>query len=259
MRGYGFAGRDHLAVLLDFDGTLAEIADRPDDVHLDPSLRGLLERLGHNPRILVGVISGRALEDIRRRVGLEHILYAGNHGLELAGPGWTLAHDDAVEARGLVAACCDRLSLRLRDVHGALVENKGLSASVHFRLVPRKNIETVRRIVLEELGRVPPGRLVAREGKMVLEILPMVDWDKGKTARWLLEHALGSGWEARCTVIYVGDDSTDEDAFVALADTGITIRVAPYPQPTAARYQVRTVGEVGRLLEALADWMTAPT
>ncbi len=253
------AGRDHLAVLLDFDGTLAEIADRPDDVQLDPRLRGLLERLGHNPRVLVAVISGRTLEDIRRRVGLEHILYAGNHGLELAGPGWRVARDDAVEARGLVAACCDRLSLRLRDVRDALVENKGLSASVHFRLVPRGEIETVRRIVLEELGRVPPGRLEARQGKMVLEILPVLDWDKGRAARWLLEHALGDGWEARCTVVYAGDDSTDEDAFVALAGTGITVRVTQYPQPTAARYLVRTVGEVGRLLEALAGWMPAST
>ncbi|MDI6772560.1 MAG: trehalose-phosphatase [bacterium] len=253
------AGRDHLAVLLDFDGTLAEIADRPDDVRLDPRLRALLERLGHTPRVLVGIISGRALDDIRRHVGLEHILYAGNHGLELAGPGWTLAHDAAVEARGLVAACCDRLSLRLRDVRGVLVENKGLSASVHFRLVPRKSVTTLRRIVLEELERVPPGRLVAREGKMVLEILPAVDWDKGRAARRLLEHALGDGWEARCSVVYVGDDSTDEDAFVALAENGITIRVAPYPQPTAARYQVRNVEEVGRLLEAIAGWMTDPT
>jgi len=253
------AGRDHLAVLLDFDGTLAEIADRPEDVSLDPRLRDLLERLSHTPRVLVGIISGRALEDIRRHVGLEHILYAGNHGLELAGPGWTHSHDAAVEARSLVAACCDRLSLRLRDVHGALVENKGLSASVHFRLVPREEIEQVRRIVLEELGQVPPGRLVAREGKMVLEILPVLDWDKGKAARRLLEHALGNDWEVRCTVVYAGDDSTDEDAFVALAENGITIRVAPYPQPTAARYQVRNVGEVGLLLEAIAGWMTDPT
>lgn len=255
----GGAGRDRLAVLLDFDGTLAEITDRPDEARLDPGLRELLERLSHNPRVLVAVISGRALEDIRRRIGLEHILYAGNHGLELAGPGWTLAHDAAMEAQGLVGACCDRLSIRLRDVHGALVENKGLSASVHFRLVPGKQIEAVRRIVLEEIERVSAGRLEARGGKMVLEILPVLDWDKGRAARWLLEHALGDGWEARCAVVYVGDDSTDEDAFVALAENGITIRVSPHPQPTAARYQVRTVGDVGRLLEAIAGWMTAPT
>ncbi len=245
--------RDRLAVLLDFDGTLASIADRPDAVRLNPHMRALLAGLGRNPRCVVGVISGRALEDVRQCVGLEGILYAGNHGLELAGPEWTRVHEEAAEARDLIAACCRRLRHRLRGIKGVLVEDKGITASVHYRLVPREQAAAVYRIVLEELGQVPPGQIELQRGKMVLELRPALDWDKGKAARWLLERALGQDWRETCAVLYAGDDSTDEDAFVALADAGITIKVGP--DVTAAHYMVRDIEEMTRLLEALVGWV----
>ncbi|MBI3998016.1 MAG: bifunctional alpha,alpha-trehalose-phosphate synthase (UDP-forming)/trehalose-phosphatase [Armatimonadetes bacterium] len=247
--------RDRIAVLLDFDGTLVPIADRPQDVVLTPAMRGRLARLSASPRCVAGVISGRALEDLRARVGLPDLLYAGNHGLELAGPGRTMVHRDAAVAQDLIARVCARLRERLRDIEGVMIEDKGITATVHYRLVQRGEIERVQREVMEELAGTLPGRLITRQGKMALEIRPDLDWHKGKAARWLLAGVLGEEWEDRAAVIYAGDDSTDEDAFATLAPIGITIRVGPGSPVTAARYVVRDTDEMGRLLDALADWV----
>jgi trehalose 6-phosphate synthase/phosphatase len=246
--------RERLAVLVDFDGTLAPIADRPEDAGLPPSVRSLLARLARQPQCLVAVISGRALHDLRQRVGLRDVIYVGNHGFELAGPGWSSERREASEVREFIAAACQRLRYRLRGVRGVLIEDKGLTASVHYRLVRRDQVETVREAVLEEIRQVPPGQLVIHRGKMVLEIKPAIDWDKGRAALWLLEHTLGENWRTRCAVLYAGDDRTDEDAFLAIGEDGITIKVGPGPYPTAARYMVRDVPEIARVLESVLTW-----
>ncbi len=83
------------------------------------------------PHCLVAIISGRALADLQRRVGMDGILYVGNDGLEVAGPGRTPALKEARRAQSVIATSCDRLRSRLHDVQGVLVEDKGLTASVH--------------------------------------------------------------------------------------------------------------------------------
>lgn len=253
--------RDRLAVLLDFDGTLAPITDYPDNANLPPLARALLAHLARRPRCLVAVISGRALDDLKQRVGLKDVIYVGNHGFELAGPGWVSERREAREVQDLIDACSQRLQNRLRGVPGAIVEYKGLTTSVHYRLVRRDQVEAVRQAILEEVGRVAPGKVVIRRGKMVLEIRPAIDWDKGQAALWLLEHVLGKEWRARCAVMYAGDDRTDEDAFLALADAGVTIKVGTGPYPTAARYMVSNVGELYTLLGTIWTWVqsAAPT
>ncbi len=247
--------RERLAVLLDFDGTLTSITEHPDEARLSPTMRARLARLAGNPRCLVAVITGRALTDVQRRVGLDNVFYAGNHGLVLAGPGWSVVHDRAPEAWGLLAECTQRLSLRLGHLEGVIVENKGLSATIHYRLVPREQHPLVSAVVFEELGRVPPGRLEVHQGQMALEVRPAINWNKGTAARWLLDRALGERWSAQASVIYAGDDASDEDAFAALSGVGLTIRVGTDPQSTVARYMVRSVADVGRLLDTLGEWM----
>ena len=247
--------RERLAVLLDFDGTLTPIVDHPSEARLSPRMRARLARLAGNPRCLVAVITGRALTDVQRRVGLDNIFYAGNHGLALAGPGWSLVHDRAPQAWGLLAECSQRLSFRLRHLEGVIVENKGLSATIHYRLVPREQHPLVSAVVFEELGRLPPGRLEVHQGQMALELRPAIDWNKGTAARWLLDRALGERWSVQASVIYAGDDATDEDAFAALAGPVITMRVGSDPQSTIARYMLRGVADVGRLLDTLGEWM----
>jgi trehalose 6-phosphate phosphatase len=89
---------------------------------------------------------------------------------------------------------------------------------------------------------------------MVLELRPAIDWDKGRAALWLLDQVVGDDWRERCAVVYAGDDRTDEDAFLALGETAITIKVGPSPYPTAARYATATIDDLARVLELLWTW-----
>jgi trehalose 6-phosphate synthase len=250
--------RERLAVLVDFDGTLAPLADHPDDAQVPARTRALLARLARPPRSTVAVVSGRAMHDLRRRVGLPQLIYVGNHGFELAGPGWVSERRDATEVRDLIGTCSGRLRERLHDVRGALVENKGLTASVHYRMVKRELLDTVRQAVLDEIAQLPPGKVEIHRGKMVLEIRPAIDWDKGRATLWLLDQVVGADWRDRCAVVYAGDDRTDEDAFLALGDAATTIKVGPSPYPTAARYAAATIDDLTRVLDLLVTWTNMP-
>jgi len=247
------AGRP-LAVLLDFDGTLAPIVPAPEQAVLPEAGRETLRALSGRGDVLIGVISGRALDDIRRRVGLAGVVYAGNHGLEIAWDGsvWTLPAASA--AREAVAGVCRRLQERLTGVAGVVVEDKGLTASVHFRQTPIPQVEEVRVAVLEEAARA--RQIVVRQGKQVLELWPDVTWDKGRAALAMLERAFGAQWAERAAVIYIGDDQTDEDAFIALPEPAVTVKVGSPTYLTAARYVARDVDDVARFLGLLAEWAT---
>ncbi len=251
--------RAHLVVVLDFDGTLAPIVDRPEEAAMVDGVRELLVALHAPPRSRVAIISGRALADLRARVGLDGVHYAGNHGLELSDPAWGTAPPADGATGALLAGCARRLRQRLADVPGVLVEDKGVSVSVHLRLVPREAVGLVVDEVLDAVGACPPGQLEVRRGKMVVEIRPAVDWDKGRAVRSLLETVVGADWPMQAAVIYVGDDQTDEDAFAALGPGGITVRVGTEAAPTAARYRLRDPHELGRFLTMLVHWQAART
>jgi alpha,alpha-trehalose-phosphate synthase [UDP-forming]/trehalose-phosphatase len=240
-----------LAFLADFDGTLAEFADHPDAVTLPAAVKASLTRLSHGSA-LVAIVSGRSLSDIRRRVGIEGLVYAGNHGLEMAGPGWTWTHPAALKAQEAVAACCRRLWRMLHGVPGAWVEDKGLTATVHFRLTPHRFVDRVSVAVREDIARLPVGTLAVHPGKHVLEIRPDVSWNKGTAARWILNRVLGPSAAEQVSVIYAGDDRTDEDVFEALPDPAVTIKVGAHVLPTAARYSLRGANEVSRFIDLLA-------
>lgn len=243
------AGR--LLLALDFDGTLAPIVEAPEVARLQPAVGRALRRLLERPDTDVAVVSGRALEDVRAKVGLTDLYYAGNHGLEIEGPGLERRHREASEARPVLAACLDQVRRELDAVEGVLIEDKGLTASVHYRgVVQPVEQERVRDRVRELCG---DAGLRVTEGKKVMEIRPAVSWDKGRATRFLLE-ALEAGSETRGPALFIGDDVTDEDAFRALKGRGDGILVASSPPAsTAAAAYLRSVDEVAELLEALAE------
>jgi trehalose 6-phosphate synthase/phosphatase len=245
--------RARLAVVLDFDGTLAPIVTTPERAVLPDRVRTALHRLARLGHVTLAVVSGRALEDIRSRVGIEDLIYAGNHGLEIASPRWQWSHPDADRMRPNVADAARRLRTRLEAVPGTIVEDKGLTVSVHYRQTPHPLVDTVRVSVYEEAER---RGLVVKAGKRVFEVGPPVRWDKGAAVRWILDRECGPQWPSRAAVIYAGDDRTDEDAFLALPEPAITIKVGPGTQPTAAAFAVRDVAEMVQFLWALVDWGT---
>lgn len=222
------AAADGLLVGLDFDGTLAPIAADPAAPTIDPACRRALERLARHPRAAVAVISGRALDDLRPRVGLEGLVYAGNHGLELDEGGVEVVHPVAARQRPAVRRALDRVADALVAVPGWEIEDKGATAAVHVRRTPPGQVETVREAVLSAVRSVDADLRVST-GKQVFEIRPAIDWDKGATIRHLAAD-LPDAWRT----VYVGDDTTDEDAFRAVRPDGVGVLVGSRDSTAAA-------------------------
>jgi trehalose-phosphatase len=233
-------------ILLDFDGTLAPIVEEPTEAGLSPSMREAISRLA--ALLPVGVVSGRDREDVRRRVGLDQLTYAGSHGLDVRFPdGRTVRRGE--DARPALERVRTRLAMLPDDFPGARLEPKALSLAVHYRLVDPSLVQSLEERVDGALEEEPTLRRAS--GKKVFEIRPDVEWDKGRAAIWLAD-VLASPVDP---VVFVGDDVTDEDAFEALAGRGLAlvVRGEDDTRPSAADYALRGPDEVQTLLYELAE------
>jgi len=238
------AGRSP-ACFLDYDGTLTPIVSRPEDALLSAEMREVVRALAR--RYPVAIVSGRDREVVEKLVGLGGLAYVGSHGFDIAGPaGSGIRHEvgaDALPALGRAEAA---LRARLAGIDGAQVETKRFSVAVHFRRVAESRWAAVEREVDAVLASEPGLRKGG--GKMVFEVRPDLDWDKGRAELWLLE-ALGL---QASVPIHIGDDLTDEAAFEALAGRGIGIVVGAESRPSAASFALRDPEEVRSFLGRLA-------
>lgn len=240
----------HLAVFFDFDGTLSDIVNDPDAARLVEGAADALTALtAHCP---VAVLSGRDLADVRARIGLPGIWYAGSHGFELTGPDGAHHQNEAAAANIPVL---EQAAAGLRDelghISGVLVEHKRFGVAVHYRNVARDRVGEVTAAV-RAAGRHSGLRVTT--GREVIELRPNMDWDKGKTLRWVLEH-IGDAQGPSLLPIYLGDDITDEDAFDAVRDDGVGIVVRHNDdgdRATAARYALDNPGRVREFTAELA-------
>jgi trehalose-phosphatase len=243
--------RETPVVFLDYDGTLTPIVEDPEQAVLQESMRRALEAL--SSVCTVGVVSGRDLQDVRKRVGLEGIVYAGSHGFDILGPerGRTGLQKGEAYLDDLNAAE-SRLQDRLRPIQGALVERKKYSIAVHYRNVDDSEVPGVREAVEKVQSDHP--RLKKGEGKKVFELQPDIDWNKGRALLWILE-TLGMDGPA-WTPIYIGDDVTDEYGFGALRTReggGVGIVVTEEDRYSEARLLLKDPEGVRVFLETLAS------
>jgi trehalose-phosphatase len=238
------AGGRRLAFFLDYDGTLTPIVEHPEDAVLDAATREAVRKLAEHHA--VAVVSGRDLADVRARVGIAGLQYAGCHGFEIAGPRGNRVHGAAAAAAPQLAAAADQVARDTQGLPGVQLERKRFTLAVHYRRAREADVPAVRSAVERAQARHPALR--ATSGKMVLELQPDVDWDKGRAVMWLIETL--SLQDA--LPVYIGDDVTDEDAFRALAGRGLGIVVQETPRPSAAQYMLRDPGEVRALLSGLA-------
>jgi trehalose 6-phosphate phosphatase len=238
-----------LAIFLDYDGTLTPIVSRPDQAVLMDSTRAILRTLA--AKMPVAILSGRDLDDVRQRVNIGAIVYAGSHGFDIAGPRG-VRKEIATEFLPGLDMVEQELGKQLAGIAGARAERKRFSIAAHYRNVNASDIPKVERAVSEVAAR--HRELRKMDGKKVYELLPDIDWDKGKAVLWLLENL---GLErAKVRPIYIGDDRTDEDAFRALEKSGVGILVSEEPRPTAARYSLKDPAEVERFLLELVATLT---
>ena len=239
-----------VCLFLDYDGTLSPIAQTPDKAVMPKNTKGLLRQLSKIPNCRIAVVSGRTLGDISRRVGLKNIVYVGNHGFEIKGPNISFKSPVPSRYRRTIEEIKAKIEKSLASVKGVLIEDKGFSLSVHYRSVDKKDIAKVETefyaaIFLYELK----NDVQVKPGKMVLEVRPPIPWNKGKVALWLLGRRLFVMRDEKIKVlpVYIGDDTTDEDAFQALKDRGLTIFVGK-PKNTQALFYLKDTDEVAIFL-----------
>ena len=237
-----------LLLLLDFDGTLAPIRRDPGRATLAASTRELLTRLAARRDVALAVVSGRTVADLRRRVGISGIHYAGCHGLEIQGPGLRYRHPRAAAYKPVMKRIARCLKTRLDGFTGVLVEDKGYDVAVHYRTAGRRGIAAARRAAAEVARRHARDCRLER-GRLVYEFKPRIAWDKGRAVRLLL-----SRFRSRQPFpVYIGDDLTDESAFRAVAGRGLAMLVdnPERPSRTAAPVRARSMSAARRLLLAL--------
>lgn len=241
----------HPAVFFDFDGTLSEIVDDPDTAVLVTGATEALHKLA--AQCPVAVLSGRDLADVTKRVGVKGIWYAGSHGFELIAPDGTHHQNDAAAAAvPVLEQAAGQLRDQLAAIPGVVVEHKRFGVAVHYRNAERDRVGEVAAAV-RAAGRRDGLRVTT--GREVIELRPDLDWDKGKTLRWVIDHLHDAGSGA-LTPVYLGDDITDEDAFDAVHDDGVPILVRHSDdgdRATGALFALDSPARAGEFTDRLAD------
>ncbi|BBN46472.1 hypothetical protein MINTM008_09650 [Mycobacterium intracellulare] len=238
-------------MFFDFDGTLSDIVDDPAAARPVAAAVEALRKLA--AQCPVAVLSGRDLADVSQRLGVPGIWYAGSHGFELTAPDGTHHQNDAAAAATpVLEQAAAELRDRLDSIPGVMMEHKRFGVAVHYRNAARDRVGEVAAAV-RAAGRRDGLRVTT--GREVIELRPDMDWDKGKTLRWVIDHLREA--DARPLVpIYLGDDITDEDAFDAVRDDGIPILVRHSEdgdRATAALFALDSPARAAEFTERLAQ------
>ena len=247
---------DRILLLFDYDGTLTPIVKRPEDALLSQEAQERLAALAAHPRCIAGIVSGRSLADLAVLANIDGLIHAGNHGMEIRGPGLDFAHPEAIAAREVLAQVQAALAGALAQVPGLFVEDKGLTLSVHYRATPEPlagQVDDGVTAVVEPY--IESGQLRLTRGKMVVEVRPAIAWDKGKAIEKIHRHSRESGNPGSGPFpVYFGDDRTDEDGFRAVqAMGGLAVFVGEPRQGTAALHQLDSPDEVSETMRLILE------
>lgn len=234
-----------LSLFLDYDGTLTPIVNDPEKALLSAEARDALRHLAC--QLPVAVVSGRSCDKLGAFLQVAELPIAGSHGLDIRLPGppaRSMLHPVGEAAREALLRVQKLLDAALNDIPGYLTEDNVLCVSAHYRMVQPELQPRVHEAVAAVLKTEP--ELQHKTGKMVHELRPAVDWDKGRAVQWLLESFAGArdaGDGAPALLpVYIGDDVADEDAFRFVESVGgVGIKVADEPvtaEQTCASWQV---------------------
>lgn len=235
-------------LMLDFDGTLAPIAETPSAAKLPTKTKNLLIKLSRKERFYLTIISGRSLPDLKNKISLENIIYSGNHGLE--GEIFREKYSFPVPTKMLSAlktikAQLDQIAGQFK---GVLIEDKGSVLSFHYRLAG-KQIPKVKLAFREVVSPYIQENLISiLSGNMVFGIRPKVNWNKGNFAE-LVINTIQRRTKITPAALFVGDDTTDEDIFQKL-EKEITVKVNK-DKYSKAKYRLNDTRDVYKFL----DWI----
>ena len=237
-----------ITIFLDYDGTLTPIVSDPDAAELPDDNRKIIT--GLSSITPVAIISGRDLKDLKSRIEIDTVIYAGSHGFDITGPnGLEMVHKSEKEVTPALDEAEKRLNEQLKDIRGVKVERKKFAIAVHYRNVEENDVQEVKDAVQKEADRHEILR--TGSGKKVLELKPNIAWNKGYALDWLTEKL---GWDKEKYLrMYLGDDITDEDGFEALIEDGIGILVGTHGKKTSATFALGDTDEVTKFLQHLKD------
>ncbi len=236
----------HLSLFLDYDGTLTPIRQTPGVALLAPDVERLLGHLSSQERTTLTIVTGRSMDDIRRLVPINGITFAANHGFHIVGRNVHWVHPAARAISDSLHVLADTLSGIARDFPGAFIEYKLYTITIHFRRLSLRRVPAFTTRIRERITAFDPS-LIVTHGKEVLEVRPPVHWGKGNA---ILKILSADRRPDPPLAVFIGDDTTDEDGFRALRQSGITIRVGP-TAGTAAWYRVDDTRDVARFLRLI--------
>lgn len=262
-----FSTRDRIAreikyhqilLFLDYDGTLAAIVDHYKSAKILQESKMLLRQIARNPQCRVAIVSGRSLSDVKKRVGLKNIIYVGNHGLEAVGPGIQYTSFVKIGVKSLFRKIKYDLKKHVGKIDGISIEDKNLTLSIHYRRIDRKDLVLFKKIFLKSVQPYLENQeIVINTGKKVFEIKPAVEWNKGSAVLWLMKRLKKNGTQKKVLPIFIGDDLTDEKAFLVLRNKGLCVRVG-CRKSSVAQYCLRDVKQVARFLRMILECKSNP-
>lgn len=258
-----------IVVFLDYDGTLSPIVNDPDRAYMSKQMRATVRKVARY--FPTAIITGRCTAKVYEFVKLAELYYAGSHGMDIMGPaksskgskancsrttdkkGGVVLYQPASEFLPMIDKVFALLVEKTKKISGVIVENHKFCASVHYRRVEEKSWAALAEQVASVVKEYPQLRLT--QGRKVLEIRPIIKWDKGKALEYLLV-SLGLANRNDVLPLYIGDDRSDEDAFKVLRDRGqgYGILVSTAPQETNAAYSLKEPAEVMNFLNRLVNW-----
>ncbi|MBI2338320.1 trehalose-phosphatase [Candidatus Daviesbacteria bacterium] len=242
----------HIKVLMmDFDGTLAPIVKSPDRAKLPKEVKNLLISLCKKAGFYLVVISGRNLEDLKEKISLQDIIYAGNHGLEGKILGKVYSFPVSDKALTVLKSIHEKLDNIADQFKGVFIEDKKMTLGFHYRMAKEQQIPAIKLLFVKTLEPFIKNRSVSViTGKMVFDILPKANWNKGSFAKLVIDK-IRAKTKKTPAAIFIGDDTTDEDVFQKV-EKGVTIRVGRERQ-SSAHYRLGNITEVRKFLK----WLNA--
>ena len=240
-----------LGLLLDYDGTLVEIAPRPEDARLSAPVRSRLARLCARGDVRVGIVTGRSLDGFRAVCGsVEALAVASNGGFRVTDPEGDWVHPEAQRLAPLMATFAARLTSFVDAHPGTQIEDKTYSLALHYRRAPQ--FEAALRQEVGVCVSLGAGAVRTVEGKAVLELQPAIDWDKGRALEVICDR-----WGTAEATVFLGDDVIDEPAFAAVKRRGgLGCRIAADDAPTHARARLASVPAVHAFLDRLLELLS---
>lgn len=234
-------------LILDFDGTLTPIVKSPNQAKLSKRMKNLLTKLSKKEGFYLAILSGRELKNLKKRINLQNVIYAGNHGLEGEILGKKYLFPVPSKALWTLGNIQKQLNQIADKFKGTFIEDKGLTLSFHYRLVDKQQISEIKLLINQALKPyITNGLVSVIAGKKVIDITPNVNWSKGHFADLIIKK-ITDRIKTRPVAIVIGDDTTDENVFQKL-ENQITITVGEKHQ-SMAKYYMKNTGEAFQFLE----------